>query len=204
MAATLITVTTASGITQVEVSTAARGPAGSDATAIDPTALEWSGNNPNIPETLTITGITSPADSDPLELTRTTDSDGYAAWGDEVSDPYVNHFAGEWAIQIGGGNDYSAGVTSDAISPVGLTFEVGAGAGVPTITGDAPTATHLGQWCKVTGTTPDSWWQWNGSEWVARFTDSGQPIAYNATLAAYRKITVSGADGSEVFTISAL
>lgn len=63
------------------------------------------------------------------------------------------------------------------------------------VTGD-----YIGQLCKAS----TAWWQWNGTAWIPRYTDDGEPIAYNATLATYRKLTVSGADGSEIITISAL
>ena len=44
----------------------------------------------------------------------------------------------------------------------------------------------------------------SSADWMPFVTTSGAPIAYNATLSSYRKLVVSGADGSEIITISAL
>lgn len=62
------------------------------------------------------------------------------------------------------------------------------------------TGTHLGQLCKAS----TAWWIWNGTAWIPWATLNGSPVAYNATLGSYRKLTVSGASGSETIAVSAL
>jgi hypothetical protein len=167
-----------------------------------PDALTWASGDPNIPEILTITGITTPADSDPLTLTRGEDISGVPSWelvgGLEWTMSYVE---GTWSLADGDAAVYAASKTDAAGTPVGLTgWTISAGAGQPVITGDNPAGDFLGQWCRAA----TAWWQWNGTAWVPRFSVDGDSIAYNATLSAYRKIVVSGADGSEIITISAL
>ena len=170
-----------------------------DITGLD--ALTYAGDDPNIPENLTITGITDPASSDPLVLPRGEDNAGYASWYMPGSWSILHDTPGTWWLDNGIPQTYATSVTSDAISPVGLTFdEPNTGAGLPVITGDAPIASFIGQLCK----TPSAWWVWNGTAWIPFMTLVGEPVAYNATLATYRKLTISGADGSETITISPL
>lgn len=42
------------------------------------------------------------------------------------------------------------------------------------------------------------------TDWVPVMTGSGEPIFYNATLARYRKSTLTGADGNENLTFTDL
>lgn len=173
-----------------------------DATIVDPGTLEYTGSDPNVPENITVTGITDPADNNPLALAFSGYFNGKAKWGTLFSFFWKPDSGGTW--QLTDGETYDANISSTAAtSPVGLTgFVVSTGAGAPVITGDLVplVGSYLGQWCKAT----TAWWQWDGTAWLPRFTLAGDPISYNATLSAFRKLVVSGADGSEVITISAL
>lgn len=125
--------------------------------------VTWAGANPNIPQTITVTGITNPADSDLLVLGR---SGVLSAWT-------LNVGGVEWQIVHGGGEtpywfftasdaSYEANIESDAVSPLGLTgWSVGTGVGTPVLTGDSPVGANSGQLCRST----TGWWIWNGTTW---------------------------------------
>jgi hypothetical protein len=154
-----------------------------------PDALTWATGDPNIPESITITGITDPEDSDPLVLPRIADSQGKPRWSDNGWVVEWLAGPGKWSISTPG---YSAVKASVALTPVGLTFDApGAGAGPATITGDVPTASHIGQLLRVAVT--GAWWRWDGDEWVedasvsaatdVAFTPAGTIAATNVQAA---------------------
>ena len=96
--------------------------------------------------------------------------------------------------------------------PLTVTIPEGGVATSPVKTGTSPdpnvdvVADFDGQWYHRTDLFTGAWWQWveQLDAWIPRFTDLGEPIAYNAFLDTYRKLTVVGADGAETITISAL
>lgn len=90
------------------------------------------------PETLTITGITDPADSDPLEMEFTGLSGGYPIWeGDGGNWRLVQDEGGFLLYKIVAEvTSYYASHPSVAESPIGLTgWDVTTGIGQPSITG---------------------------------------------------------------------
>lgn len=167
-------------------------------------ALEYAGADPNIPENLTVTGSMVAASLDavpvPTALSRTADVDGLPAWSGENSST-IQKSGGLIELQVGAGDYLATNTLPEPFNPAGQTYwtEV-SGTGQPTITGDNPIGEWLGQLCKAA----TAWWRWNGSLWIPFLTLAGEPVAWNATLSAYRKITVTGADGSEIITMSAL
>jgi hypothetical protein len=90
-----------------------------------------------IPDELTVTGITDPADSDPLILSRISDSEGYPAWNNDNGQWAVGWSLGTWGLSNNnGGFMYIAIKISDETSPVGLTgWDVIDGTGQPTVAG---------------------------------------------------------------------
>jgi hypothetical protein len=131
-------------------------------------AISYSGNNPNIPENLTITGITTPAASDPLTLPRISDSEGFPRWELNSGEWSVSHSMGTWGVLGDGGAEYQALKASTALTPLGLTaWTVSEGAGQPTISGDNPSGDYLGQLLQAADGT---WWRWAGSEWEQDLT----------------------------------
>ncbi len=107
-------------------------------------------NNPNIPTTLTVTGITTPGASNPLVLTRVTDANGYPRW--EFGDFIMTWGSGDWELAADLGNDYLSRVASTALTPVGLTFDAPTvGAGTPIVVGVGATPAALNQTCLVGG-----------------------------------------------------
>jgi hypothetical protein len=91
-----------------------------------------------IPSQLTITGVTSPIESDPLVLSRVADSAGYAAWeAGGFGGWRMANVSGDWILSSSFGLVYSATKTSAASTPVGLTgWTVAAGAGQPGVAGN--------------------------------------------------------------------
>jgi hypothetical protein len=97
-----------------------------------------------IPDILTITGITDPADSDPIIVTRGSDDiDGFATWsGDDTEVLYGGIL---WSIRINAGVDYLAEKVSADTSPVGLTsWTVDPGSGQPSVAGSFNTPKIIG------------------------------------------------------------
>ncbi len=183
-------------------------------TEIVSASLWFSGSNPN--SILAVSGtfeddlsasITFPAlwkDASLIPDRIWVDKDHLAL----VPDYGIYHNGTDWQMLCISGPLFSAPGAPDADLATLVWANIGGATGADTvaITGEqvGAVATHLGQWCKVTGTSVDSWWQWNGTTWIPRFTDNGQSIFYNATLSAYRKQTLTGADDSETVTFSDL
>jgi hypothetical protein len=90
-----------------------------------------------IPDTLVITGITDPANSDPIIATREEDfepSEGWKAPGNWS----VSRDVGDWVVRKDPAV-YRAAKTSAAATPVGLTFDPPTiGAGTPVIAAGEP------------------------------------------------------------------
>jgi hypothetical protein len=149
-------------------------------------AISYAGNNPNIPENLTITGITTPASSDPLTLPRISDGNGFPQWELNSGEWSVFHSMGTWGVLGDGGAEYQALKASTDLTPIGLTgWTVSEGAGQPTITGDNPTGLYLGQLCLATDGT---WWRWDGSEWIETLDlYSVQTITGEKTLNSFKE-----------------
>ncbi len=122
-------------------------------------ALSYAGLNPNIPETLTVSGIFDPIESDPLVLTRSTDHNGYPRWTLEAVGIWTLFYENGWILS----NDtpsYYAIIETSALLPIGLTgWNIGGGDGQPSISGDYVAGTYHGQKVKADG----GWWQWNSA-----------------------------------------
>ncbi len=143
------------------------------------------GSNPNIPQNITITGITSPAASDPLDLVRIADDGDFPAWEGDDFLCYNNDT--DWVVEIAAGGSYIANIESLARTPVGLTgWTLDMGAGQPVIIGDAPIATHIGQFIRIATADPEifDWWQHNGDLWVFVRTDGASTADADSILTA--------------------
>ena len=97
----------------------------------DPPAVFSGGTTDLIPHKLIITGITNPADSDPMIMERINDS----IWGPQWSSqhPYpdgeaswiLNYYEGKWLLKVDMEPPvYQAEEPSTAPTPVGLTFDI--------------------------------------------------------------------------------
>jgi hypothetical protein len=96
-----------------------------------------------IPDTLVITGITDPANSDPMIVPRVNDAFGFAQWKLTVNENQsveVFNDDGDWTVLITDTEQvYAASKTSSALTPVGLTgWTVGPGTGQPVIAAGEP------------------------------------------------------------------
>jgi hypothetical protein len=131
--------------------------------------VEWEGDNPNIPENLTVTGISTPSGYESVTVTTTTELEGYSAWLGEppLASLYVSRSSGDWTVQLYDvDNLYVATKTSTALTPVGLTdWTVTTGAGQPVINGDNPIGSFIGQLCRAGESSPYDWFAWNGTSW---------------------------------------
>ena len=126
------------------------------------TPLTYAGNDPNIPENITISGTLVGSDAEPLDfvpavIPRYTDQNNYPSWSDAFD---VKWSEGWWQIETG---LYFAQIESTAATPVGLIgWDETTGNGQPVITGDQPVGTFLGQRCfSATG-----FWSWTGTLWL--------------------------------------
>lgn len=139
------------------------------------TALEFAGADPNIPETITLTGefsydgitnVTSPV----VLALNGTGLAGRPKWSGANED--LNPTVGGWELSTGSGVVFDA-ASDNLLSPVAVWVSSGSGTGSFEVTTDAPAATHVGQWCKTPTGIADTfdWWQWNGVEWVFVRTD---------------------------------
>lgn len=87
----------------------------------------------SIPQALRITGITSPAASDPIILARVADVDGFPHWEDSTGQWEMATDADGFALAKAA-SAYLAFVASAMQSPVGITgWTVGPGTGQPTV-----------------------------------------------------------------------
>jgi hypothetical protein len=146
-----------------------------------PDALTWASGDPNIPENLTVTGITEPLDSDPVLLERVADANGYARW--EVDDWVVTWGSGDWSVSKNLGVEFLSYSASLVESPVGLTFDAPEyGAGIPVITGDNPIGSFIGQRLQVIDT--GIWYSWDGSQWVADLSTLGNSASLDVGTTA--------------------
>ena len=135
--------------------------------------IPYGGDDPNIPSLLTITGITTPAASDPIILPYTEISLDYPKWDDGSWRVEYGLVYGEWLVDEYYNGTYGAKVASTEYLPVGLEFPTPfSGAGILTITGNQPIATYLGQLCQ----TPSALWRWNGSAWVSATAANTIPL----------------------------
>jgi len=135
--------------------------------------LPYVGDDPNIPTLITITGITTPAASGQIILPYTEISLDRPKW-DDGSWRVDYSIGGEWLVDEYNNGTYSAKVASTSYLPVGLVFpSPSVGAGIPTITGNQPIATYLGQLCQ----TPSALWRWNGSAWVVATSANTIPLS---------------------------
>lgn len=163
-----------------------------------PDALTYAGVDPNVSNSITVTANFG----DGVETVVLLDIG--ASWQSLDGDFALTNDGIDWSIDkpsSGGGFFYPYLTTSPIDDLVGAVISLASPAtGTPVLAVSALAATHLGQLCK----TSTAWWIWNGTAWIPWATSNGSPIAYNATLSSYRKLTVSGADGSEIITISAL
>lgn len=91
---------------------------------------EWSEGS----SALTLTGITNPADSDPLVLQQIADVNGYNAW--ENADGWnIQWNVPEWAVfKLGSYSAISGPSTAESPTEI-IVWDVTQGAGQPTITG---------------------------------------------------------------------
>lgn len=177
----------------------------SDVFSLRPT--NFAGANPNL-DRLTVAGTFVDAFAEAVVFPELIyDPSATEAWVDAPSlgatpDYSIYRNAGTWYALGPSGPIFSSSDTEDNPAEVTGWANIGAatGAGTMVVTAIPLTASFLGQLCK----TSTAWWIWNGTAWVPFMTLDGSPIAYNSTLSSYRKLTVSGADGSETITISAL
>ena len=135
------------------------------------------------PNTLTITGVTTPAASDPLLLTLggvSVDGDGNATqWWHagapgsfDTSVRVVGTF-GVWTITMGAWPSYTYEATkiSSAKTPVGLTdWTIITGAGQPILGGNPNVASYIGQLgtsypTSAFGVDGPPWFRWDGTRW---------------------------------------
>ena len=135
--------------------------------------------DPNIPTTLSITGIVSPLGFN-IDLIRAPDLTGNYQWSrtgasaaDETPTPpagqmyiFKNSSTNIWTIMgFDGGSDpvvYFSKLSTQN-TPVGITgwMEL-IGDGAPEITGSIEPAAFVGQ----LGKFGDTWWRWNGTSWT--------------------------------------
>jgi hypothetical protein len=142
------------------------------------------------PNTLTITGITSPANSDPLVLKLiglSQDADGNITlnWSDDTIGLgiHVGSAFGVWTIRISGDGYpylYEATKISSAKTPVGLTdWTIITGAGQPILEGNDKFPSYVGQLGTAYPTGAFSnvdgppWFRWDGQNWRE---DIGNPL----------------------------
>lgn len=150
-----------------------------------PNALTFVGPNPNLPSALVIEGI-----GDDLGLPEPNPTVGYVGtfngkpyWQNNLAGALLslNYSGSAWLITLDGVT--LAAITSVSDFPIGLmgwTLTAPL-ANDPIITGSILAATYLGQLCRVTGTTPDSWWLWNGTAWEE---DAAEALTEAAIVAA--------------------
>ena len=148
------------------------------------------------PNTLIITGITAPADRDPLVLTMgglSRDADGNVAQWWHAGSPgsndlsvHVSSIFGVWSITIGGSFSYTyeAIKISSAKTPVGLTgWTIITGAGQPILEGNDKFPSYVGQLGTSYpgsgfGVVGPPWFRWNGHRWQE---DVGAPLRLSYT-----------------------
>ena len=135
------------------------------------------------PNTLTVTGITMPIDSNPLILTLggvSVDADGNAtqywhAGAPGSGDPSISvgSVFGVWSITVGslGSYTYEATKISSAKTPVGLTdWTIITGVGQPAFEGNDKFPSYIGQLgtsypTSAFGVGGPPWFRWDGSRW---------------------------------------
>jgi hypothetical protein len=130
--------------------------------------------DPNIPQTITVTGITDPAGFSPYEMTRIDDVNGRPSWlgGDEEFEEdfmLLRWESGVWELSINTG-DFVSTVTSNEMNPANLTAwgsGIVLGAGNPILTGSEPIGSFIGQQLRWEQVTAGSykWYIWNGTAW---------------------------------------
>ena len=153
-----------------------------------PDALEFTGADPNIPETVTLTGVFSydgvTPENSPVVLTRNGLDGGRPKWSG-LNEDMVGAVGG-WDLEDGGGQIFS-GPDANTLSPHATLFgPTSPATGSFAVTTDIPTASFLGQWCAAS----TAWWQWNGTDWTPIRLLTGEPITWSVAQSAYFSIGV--------------
>jgi hypothetical protein len=127
--------------------------------------------SPNASTNIVITGITSPADSDPLTLSPNGTLGGKDSWrltsGDKVWDAYFDDGSNEWVVAEGVSVSFSAYKASTADSPIGLTGwspDIGTFTALTIAAGPSLVGTFVGQRC-IVGTVNPVEYTWDGTAW---------------------------------------
>ena len=171
------------------------------------------------PNTLTITGITTPANRDPLVLTMgglTHDADGNITQNWHAGEPgsndlsvYVSSIFGVWSITIGTSFSYTyeAIKISSAKTPVGLTdWTIITGAGQPILEGNDKFPSYVGQLGtsypgSAFGVVGPPWFRWNGHRWQE---DVGAPLRLSYTPVSDQLFIAAGLTSNIPTSIPAL
>lgn len=142
-----------------------------------------------IPDTITVTGITEPAGSNPLVLPRIADSDGKPSWGDGLWQVYYLELMSTWAV-FKNDSTYEAQKIVNSPTPIGLTgWGLLSGAGQPSIAGNADSATAIGQTLRLGAPGTCVWFRWTGTIWQF---DGPAGVIQGDTPDTYFKTTVDG------------
>jgi hypothetical protein len=125
--------------------------------------LQYAWTDPNVPNRLIVTITTDPGVSSTVELVRVSDDlNGFPVW-EQGSDWAMFWQDGEWRLVDESGT-YVAAVTSDAPTPVGLSFgEPTIGLGIPTVAGADYFVGSYG--LQRAQSSDGGMWEWTGSDW---------------------------------------
>ncbi len=162
--------------------------------------------DPNIPDTITITGSMVGASLDPIPvptvLSRVADVNDFPAWeGDNSST--LQRVGVEWILDIGAGDYQASNDLTEVLHPGGMTgWTIDTGSGEPTLSASAVTATHLGQYCIVGNVNPVIYQALNPddlSEWM--LVGPYGVVEDNENPGSFRRIIFDGgAISSETYT----
>lgn len=151
----------------------------------------------------TVGGIPTP---DPTVTNTGTFLNGKPRWSNTLAGQEVacDYNGTAWEFKVGGVT--YASKTSSAETPAGLAgWSLDPSASAPTVTGGtlilSTTGLAIGQAYRQGTSSPYSWWHWTGGEWEP-LVSAGRIVSYNTTQNIWQRLTITGAAGEEIISIS--